>query len=387
MTNNSNQTKSFRAILPKGSNLFGSSYIVDDYKTSGGMNSDIYTCHHKDQPNKVLCAKIVYRKSIDVDEEKWNKILNEATNSLRVINQPNLIQTYRVLSSKSNSDDPSICIIMDWVEGISLNEYLSAQGCLIPKTALSIFLKILKGIKVLHNFKHQIIHRDLKPENIMLSHDLSKVTIIDFGIATVLDKTEQTLALNGQTKILNEENHLFGTAQYICPDALEEYAKKDVTSRNISVQEDFYSLGIILYKMIMGDFPFDYSDCKDERQIIRTILRFDMINISANPTIPNTLENIIFKCIASKKEDKQYRYTKVEEIIEDVEKCIPLLNKNDNTKLIKPLNKRIYQKAKIINIDAVKNNQKAYKKWWFFAVVMAVSIILLVACIIVFFLI
>ncbi|MCQ3908657.1 MAG: serine/threonine protein kinase [Mycoplasmoidaceae bacterium] len=243
-------------------------------------------------------------------------------------------------------------LIMEYIDGVTLRSFLSEQHYLTPKIALNIFKKILNGINQLHHYKQQIIHRDLKPENIMVSHDLSKVIIVDFGISSVVQKD-----IN---KVMTNEMQLFGTASYILPDLYDEYKKEE---KNISVQSDFFSLGVILYEMIMGSYPFEQLKLENGKlDVINTIklpLRFDMINISANPTIPPSLENIIFKCIACKPADIKHRYTDISQIIADVDRCIPLLDKkNDNTLLLKPVKERFYQTDSLIDVEYVKSNQK-----------------------------
>ncbi|MCQ3914786.1 MAG: serine/threonine protein kinase [Mycoplasmoidaceae bacterium] len=247
-----------------------------------------------------------------------------------------------------------IVLIMDYIDGVTLRSYLNKQGCLTPKVALNIFKKMLNGIKQLHHYKQKIIHRDLKPENIMVSHDLSKVVIVDFGISSVVNDDIK--------KVMTDELELYGTASYILPDLLAEYANKQ-GERHISVQSDFFSLGVILYEMIMGTLPFDQlkfpSGQLDKRGTIKLPLRYDMINISSNPTIPPSLENIIYRCIASKPAEKINRYTDVDQIIEDVNKCLPLLDKkNDTTPLLKPVSQRFYQRESLIDLDTIKTNQK-----------------------------
>ncbi|MCQ2957008.1 MAG: serine/threonine protein kinase [Mycoplasmoidaceae bacterium] len=267
-------------------------------------------------------------------------------------NNPNLAKTHNVFVTNNNQ----IVFIMDYIDGITLRTYLNKHGCLTPKVALNIFKKILNGIKQLHGYKQKIIHRDLKPENIMVSHDLSRVVIVDFGISSVITKDMD------QNKVMTYEMDLYGTASYILPDLLETYKKKD-GPRNISVQSDFFSLGVILYEMIMGTLPFtqikDSDGSLDKRATIKLPLRYDMINISANPTIPPSLENIIYRCIVSKPSEIKHRYEDIEQIINDVNNCLPLLDKkSDPTPLLKPVNQRFYQSLPLMDVDQIRSNQK-----------------------------
>ena len=356
--------------LDIGSKLFNRDYIVDQFISYGGINSQIYKVHMRNYPDKQYAAKIIFKPD-KCDENFWQKFSQEEITSLRILNKANLIQTYETFNFKNDQYDVKV-FIMDYTDGISLRKLLQAHGALTPKLALNLFLKILIGIKSLHNFHYCIIHRDLKPENIMLNKNLSNVTILDFGISSVIEITKQSLR-NQQINYITNENDLYGTPPYIIPDAL---LLKTNNNYKISVQYDFFSLGIILYEMIMGERPFnDKIFAKDEKghyqsRIIKLPLIYDMLNISNNPTIPVCLENLIFRCIACKPQDKKYRYDKVEEIIDDVQKCLRIIDRQENDQqLIKPTYERIYQQTPTFNIAKQYKNQPIWKQWWFYFII------------------
>ncbi len=353
--------------------LFNSAYIADKFIGAGGMSSEVYLVHKKDNPEQVYAAKVVYFEGA-YTKDFVRRFGDEAITSLRVWNKKNVVQTYEVFPT---NNDEALVFIMDYINGISLNKYMSQQGCLGPKAALSIFKKILIGVKELHGFNRQIIHRDLKPDNVLLSNDLSKVTLIDFGIATVVERTKDYLDKSNVKIYTNDDKVLWGTGPYVIPDALN-------TNNAPSVQYDFFSLGVILYKMLMGKLPFDLEECKgNQTAIVRLPLEYDIPNISSNPTIPACIENIIFRCMASKKEDIKYRYNDIQEIIDDVNKVN--LSKKEETTLLKPVSQRRYQQAHLFNQDAIRNKQKFYKRWWFFITIICVLIAILIAFIVVFF--
>lgn len=365
------------ADLKIGAQLYDSQYIVDKILGSGA-DGDVYIVHLKDFPATKYAAK-VFKKPETINDDYWRKRGDEALTAMRISQKrnPNLAVTHNVIVT---SDD-QIIMIMDYIDGVTLRTYLTNHGCLTPKVALNIFKKMLNGIQQLHHYKQKIIHRDLKPENVMVSHDLSKVIIVDFGISSVVKED-----IN---KVMTNELELYGTASYILPDLLEIYNPKNET-RNISVQSDFFSLGVILYEMIMGTLPFDQvkdaTGNLDKRKTIQLPTRFDMVNISANPTIPPMLENIIYRCIASKPQEIKYRYTDIDQIIDDVNKCIPLLDKKtDTTPLLKPVAQRFYQRESLIDVDYIKSQQRWYKQWYFFAIVFGLAVIVIILAIIFFF--
>lgn len=353
--------------------LFNSNYIIDKFIGAGGMSSEVYLVHKKDNTEQIYAAKVVYFEGA-YTKDFVKRFGDEAITSLRVWNKKNLVQTHEVFPT---ANDEALVFIMDYIDGISLNKYMNQQGCLGPKAALSIFKKILIGVKELHSFNRQIIHRDLKPDNVLLSKDLSKVTLIDFGIATVVERAKDYLDKSNIKIYTNDDKVLWGTGPYVIPDALD-------TNNAPSVQYDFFSLGVILYKMLMGKLPFDLQECNgNQTAIVKLPLQYDIANISSNPTISPSLENIIFRCMACKKEDLKYRYNDIQEIIDDVNKVN--LSKKDETPLLKPVNKRMYQQAHLFNQDVIRSNQKFYKRWWFFFTIMGILIAILITFIVVFF--
>ena len=110
----------------------------------------------------------------------------------------------------------------------------------------------------------------------------------------------------------------------------------------INEQCDFFSIGIILYEMLTGNKPFN-GDLNDQKVILLP-LRYDLPPLSKNnPKISPAIENVIFRCIASKQDDLKYRYTNVKEIIKDVDDIINNPQEGKLTELIKPYNKRTIQ--------------------------------------------
>lgn len=126
-------------------------------------------------------------------------------------------------------------MVMEYVAGISLDEFIRSGGPVPVERALNIFRKALEGIGHAHG--HGIVHRDIKPANIMLA-DSGQVKVMDFGIARALDSQEQ----------LTRHGQVAGTAKAMAPEQIRG-AQADVRS-------DIYSLGIVLYTLLAGRPPF-----------------------------------------------------------------------------------------------------------------------------------
>jgi len=127
-------------------------------------------------------------------------------------------------------------MVMEYVAGISLEEFVRSGGPVPVERALGIFRRALDGIA--HAHRCGIVHRDIKPANIMLAGN-GQVKVMDFGIARALDSLEH----------LTRHGQVAGTAKSMSPEQIRG-AQADVRS-------DIYSLGIVLYTLLAGRAPFD----------------------------------------------------------------------------------------------------------------------------------
>jgi serine/threonine-protein kinase len=127
-------------------------------------------------------------------------------------------------------------LVMEYVPGIALDEFVRSGGPVPPERALTIFRRVLDGVE--HAHSHGIVHRDIKPANIMLA-DSGQVKVMDFGIARAMDSQEQ----------LTRIGHVAGTAKAMSPE--------QIRGKKADVRSDIYSLGIVLYTLLAGRAPFD----------------------------------------------------------------------------------------------------------------------------------
>lgn len=364
-------------MLEKGDLIFDQYVILGPY-AAGGMNSKIYIGNNvtlsdfklSEWENKKVIVKVV-KRSNDMKTHNWIKFCEELTTTTRV-NHPNLIKTYDVAQPtlrvrKSNGSTIVISdvavIVMELVDGPSLRNLMKKNPYMSIEEAMYYFQKIVAGVNKLHNYSHMIIHRDLKPENILLSRDLRNLKIVDFGISSsiILNKTKLLTLTN--------EKALFGTVDYMAPDNFDEEIGPDGKKRRIqpNPQFDFYSLGIILFEMLTGEKPFT-KDPKNDQKTIKKATIYDIPLLkSIRFDVPNSIENIVFRCIASKKEDLHFRYKNCEELLNDVNKYNE--KKHLNSPLLKPLNKRIFEREIMFNTLVEKDKEKFYMNKWFFWVV------------------
>lgn len=234
-----------------------SKYQIDKSFSKGGMNSELYSGHLVAKPEKKIIIKIIYKTK--ATEKYWQRFIDETVTNSRLAGKTNIVDTLDSFYSKNE-----IYMIMDHVEGKTLRHYLNNHGCIIPQVAVKVFREILTPIKIMHDFKHQIIHRDLKPENIIVSDDLTKVTLIDFGISSVIDNSLKTILLQdkaNQSKCITDEKDVWGTYSYLLPDLIDyDNNIERAFKAGITVEFDFFSLGVILYEMLIGEKSFIGDD-------------------------------------------------------------------------------------------------------------------------------
>src|SRR5262245_31800217 len=187
--------------------------------------------------------------------------------------------------------DDTLYIVSDFIDGVTLAERLTA-GQLTPRQAAELMAQVAEALH--HAHQSGIIHRDLKPSNIMIDGD-GQTHLMDFGLAK-REVGETTLTAEGQ---------VLGTAAYMSP----EQARGD--SRNVDRRTDIYSLGVILYELLMGERPFRGSERMLLHQMIYSVPPRPR---KRNKSIPRDLETI---CIKWMEKDRNLRYPTAQAVCAD----------------------------------------------------------------------
>ena len=203
---------------------------------SGGM-ANVYKAVMRGQngpvPAGTVVAVKVLRQEYMHDPDLVRRFKNESK-AISLLNHPNIVKVYDV-----SVNDHLQYIVMEYVDGMTLREYLNERGGkLSSRETVHFISQILKALE--HAHANGVVHRDIKPQNIMLL-DNGQLRMMDFGIARISRADNQMLA-----------GKAMGSVHYISP----EQAKGDETDRT----SDIYSVGVMMYEMLSGHLPFDADD-------------------------------------------------------------------------------------------------------------------------------
>ena len=258
-------------------------YEITELIGVGGM-ADVYKATDIID-NKEVAVKIL-KKEFAENEEFLRRFRNESK-AIALLSHPNIVKVYDV-----NFSDRLQYIVMEYIDGITLKEYIDAEHVLTWKDSVHFIIQVLRALQHAHD--RGIVHRDIKPQNIMLFTD-GTIKVMDFGIAKFAREDNGT-----------QSDQAIGTVHYISP----EQARGDDTDE----KSDIYSVGVMLYEMLTGQKPFDTDNPI-------SIAVMHMQNTpkrprAINPDIPVGLEEIILRAM---EKDPENRYQTAADMIRDIE--------------------------------------------------------------------
>ena len=201
-------------------------YVLQEVVGTGGM-SVVYRA--TDLKRRCDVAVKVLRKELTNDPAFVRRFEHEARAVSR-LDHANIIGIMEL-----GQDSDVRYIVMEYVPGYTLKQFIAQRGRVAPQEAVNITLEILAAVN--HAHRHHIIHRDLKPQNILLA-DSGTVKVSDFGIA---QQTDSSNTIN--------TSEVLGSVHYISPEQAKGFG--------VTEQSDLYSVAVILYEMVTGRVPFD----------------------------------------------------------------------------------------------------------------------------------
>ncbi|RBP95194.1 serine/threonine-protein kinase [Cytobacillus firmus] len=268
-------------MMIKGRRLSGRYKILD--MIGGGGMANVYLAHDMILDRDV--AVKVLRMDFAEDEEFIRRFHREAQSATSLAH-PNIVSIYDV-----GEEDSIYYIVMEYVDGQTLKQYIQQNSAIRIDDALEIMKQLTSAIS--HAHQNHIIHRDIKPHNILIDRH-GNVKITDFGIAMALSATSIT-----------QTNSVLGSVHYLSP----EQARGGMANR----KSDIYSLGIVMFELLTGRLPFSGESAVS---IALKHLQSETPSLKRwNPSIPQSVENIVLKATAK---DPFHRYDSVEEMEEDI---------------------------------------------------------------------
>jgi len=236
--------------------------------------------------DRTVAIKILKEEYL-ANEEFRRRFKNESK-YIAVLSHPNIVKVYDM-----SFGDRLQYIVMEFIEGITLKEYIEQQKVIQPKEAVHFVTQILRALQHAHD--KGIVHRDVKPQNIMLLKNGS-IKVTDFGIASFSRSETATIA----------EGSAIGSVHYISP----EQARGDTTD----AKADIYSVGVLMYEMLTGQLPFKADN---PISVVMMHMNEEAVNMrEINGNIPVGLEQITMHAM---QKEPRVRYQSAAEMLLDID--------------------------------------------------------------------
>ncbi|HIY34554.1 MAG TPA: Stk1 family PASTA domain-containing Ser/Thr kinase [Candidatus Eubacterium faecigallinarum] len=266
-------------------------YEIQEIIGVGGM-SVVYKAYDN-VDDRIVAVKILKDEFLTNDD--FVRRFKNESKAIALLSHPNIVKVYDVSFGEKLQ-----YIVMEYVDGITLKEYIQKQKSITWNDALFFTTQILRALQHAHD--KGIVHRDIKPQNIILLSN-GNIKVADFGIARFSRSETRTLT-----------DTAIGSVHYISP----EQAKGEFTDE----RADIYSVGVVLYEMLAGKVPFEADSAVS---VALMQLQDDAERLTQiNPDIPKGLEQI---CMHAMQKNPADRYQTATEMLLDIEEVI----KNPNT--------------------------------------------------------
>lgn len=261
-------------------------YLIEELVGVGGM-CNVYRAFDAEALQTVAVKML--RDEYAADEEYLRRFRNESR-AINALSHPNIVKIYDVVL-----DAPNPYLVMEYVSGITLKEYIDREKPLPGRTAANIAGLVLTALQCAH--ENGIVHRDVKPQNIMVT-EKGEVKVMDFGIARFAMSQSHTI-----------DGNAIGSVHYISPE--------QALGGAVDQRTDIYSVGVILFEMLCGRLPFDGES--PVSVALQQVEQNPKALRSLNPNVPVGLEQITLHAMAKNPDD---RYADCGEMIADLRRWL-----------------------------------------------------------------
>ena len=275
--------------------LLHDTYRIKREMAQGGMGT-VYEAAHVKLTSKRYAIKVLHQHISDV-ADVYQRFLREA-NIAADLGHPNIVN----VTDFQETPEGQPYMVMEYLDGEDLGAYLASRGKLEPDELLRIVRQVGSALQAAHD--QGIVHRDIKPENIFLARTADGATavkVLDFGISKI----------RHSKSIVTKNLSILGTPQYMSP----EQGEGDVEA--IDHTTDIFALGIICYKALSGELPFDGPSLM---AVVRAVCdKPHRPPSEVSPSLGNEVDRVLGKALSK---TKQERYQRVGEFVEELARAL-----------------------------------------------------------------
>ncbi|MBR5754485.1 MAG: protein kinase [Erysipelotrichaceae bacterium] len=275
------------------SEYIGNRYRIVKLIGKGGM-ADVYLAY--DEILKREVAIKILKSDMSDDDVALERFKREA-GAVTQLSHPNIVDVYDV-----GDDGDKHYIVMEYVKGYTLKQLIKKRGPIPYKESVWLIKQLAGALLEAH--RNNVIHRDVKSQNVLIKDD-GTVKLSDFGIAVASGSMQ-----------LTSKDSVLGSVHYLAPELSR--------GKQATMQSDIYSLGIVFYELLTGDVPYKAETpvqvaLKHIKENIPSVRSFD-------PSIPQSVENIIIKATAK---NPSNRYRNIALMLQDLNDCLKKEHLND----------------------------------------------------------
>lgn len=311
-------------------------YKILEKVGSGGMAS-VYKAQDI-LLNRIVAVKILHSKYAS-DHDFVVRFRQEAQAAAK-LSQPNIVNIYDV-----GYDENAHYIVMEYVRGETLKDYIEKHGHLPINTSIQISFDIGEALE--HAHANGIVHCDIKPHNILVT-ETGRIKVADFGIARAINSSSST----------KDEKSVLGSVHYFSPE--------QASGGKIDERTDIYSLGVVMYEMMTGVVPFEGDTAISVA--LQHVQNDIPLPTKYNRRIPQLVERVILKAMAKNPDD---RFQTISEMMSELRMAqgfvntnkgaMPIIKNNFNTQKLQPIKEQEEPEKQNLFmrlIDSISNHSK-----------------------------